>query len=118
MSNLAAQSPAQGLMQTGNWPHAKSFRIACECSYNEHAVDAWIEVSKEYPTEITVEFHVNTYSPFWEKSFNRIKIAWNVLMHGYHKQEHHMLLRSQAALNLAYTITSNVTELQSDNVQK
>jgi len=41
-----------------------------------------------------------------------LKAVYEILFKGVHKQEHHMLLDKQSALNLAAAIESTVKELE------
>lgn len=109
---METQSPAVGIMQSGEWKDAKSFIVGCDCHAPEHQVHTWIEVDRDSECrDITVTFFVNTTTPFWRDGFNRVKAAWNVLWRGYDEQEHCLILREQAALNFAGAITESVKEL-------
>ena len=107
------QTPAQGIMQTGDWKDAKSFHIECECTDSNHAVNMWIEVDGDKDIQdVQVGFYVDTWTPFWDTKFNRFKAAWNILVKGINRQEHHILLNKQAALNFAGAITETVKQLE------
>lgn len=110
---MKAQQPAQGIMQTSEWPDAKTYTIACECTDPDHQVNMWIEVDSDNDTQdVQVAFYVDTWTPFWDSKFNRFKAAWDILVKGVNRQEHHMILRKQAALNFASTIETVVGELE------
>lgn len=97
-------------MKTGEWPDAKSFCVACECTDPDHAVNAYIEVDREQDIKnVVVRFYVQTSTPLWDMS--RWRAIWNLLRHGDHRGEHHLLLDQQAALNFADTIKESVTTL-------
>lgn len=106
------QKPATGIMQTGEYPDAKVFKVACACFNPEHDVDMWIEVDTEDTYGVQVNFYVTATTPFWKEGFSRIKTAWNVLTKGVHKSEHTMLLHEQAAMNLAFAINDNIKILK------
>jgi hypothetical protein len=111
---MKAQAPAQGISLTASYPGAKSYKIECECSDRDHAVDMWIEVDKDPDTKtVEVCFYVDTWTPFWYSGFSRVKVAWNVLTKGVNRQEHHMILSKQAAFNLAKVVEQTVKELDS-----
>jgi hypothetical protein len=111
--NTKVQTPAEGIMQTGEWRDAKTYVIACECSDSEHQVNMWIEVDGDDETQdVQVGFYVDTWTPFWDSKFNRFKAAWDILFKGVNRQEHHLLLRKQAAVNFAKTIEKVVKELE------
>nr|NDG05974.1 hypothetical protein [Oxalobacteraceae bacterium] len=105
------QTPAQGIMEMSRYPDSRCFRVSCDCGATEHQVDAWIEVDRDVPF-VTVTFYAELWTPvsdFWQ----RVKIAWHVLVHGVHRQEHDLMLRGQAARNLAGAINKAVDELES-----
>lgn len=105
--------PLKGVMKTGDWNDAKSFRIACECQDVNHDVNTWIELQTDNDTkEITVGFFVETQTPFWKEGFNRIKAAWDVLFKGFHRGEHHLILDREAALNFSNVILDSVKEIE------
>lgn len=96
-------------MSTGRWNNAHSFRVSCDCHTPDHDVNAWIEVAQDEP-HITVTFYAELWTPvssWWQ----RVKIAWNVMVHGVHRQEHDLMLREQAARNFAAALTQSVEEL-------
>ena len=106
------QKPAEGIMSLLASDKAKSFRIACDCIDYEHQADMWVEVDSDKEVKnIQISFFVNTWTPFWDKRFNRFKAAWDVLVHGVHRQEHHVILRRQAAENLVGAINQSIKEL-------
>ena len=107
------QLPAQGIMQTASYSDGKSYVVACECSDPEHQVNVWIEVDGDEETQdVQVAFYVDTWTPFWDKKFNRFKAAWDILVKGVSQQQHHIILRKQAALNFANVIESTVKDLE------
>lgn len=110
---MKAEKPAKGIMTMSQWKDAHCLRIACDCGSREHEVDAWIEVEREKDEPFTyVAFYAELCTPpakFWQ----RVKIAWAVLTRGAYRLEHDLILREQAALNLAEAIKSSVKELKS-----
>jgi hypothetical protein len=111
---MKAQTPAKGISQTASYPDARSYKIECECSDRDHAVDMWIEVDGDPDTkDVEVGFYVDTWTPVWDSGFSRVKTAWNVLLKGVNRQEHHIILSKQAALNLAKVVEQTVKRLDS-----
>jgi len=110
---MKAQTPAQGISIDNDWGDAKTFNVECDCTSDDHAVKMWIEVQrdKDIP-EVEVSFYVTTWTPFWNESWSRFKAAYEVLFKGVHKQEHHMILNKQSAINFAHAILSTVDELE------
>jgi hypothetical protein len=113
---MNTQKPAQGIMQTGDWSDARSYRIACNCHSTDHDVNMWIEVNRDSEdpklADVEVSFYVTTWTPLWEGWTEKFKAVYEILFKGVHKQEHHMILNKQSAINLADTIKTSVKELE------
>ena len=112
---MKAQKPAQGISIDANYDNARVFNVECNCSSDDHAVKMWIEVQKDPDIpDVEVSFYVTTWTNnFWQNWPTRLQAVYDILIKGVHKQEHHMLLNKQAALNLAEAIKSTVRELES-----
>lgn len=110
---MKAQKPAQGIMLQGEYNNSKNFKVECDCSSDDHAVFMWIEVTedKDIP-DVEVSFYVNTWTPCWQGWGQRLRAIYEILFKGVHRQEHHMLLNKQSALNFASAITKTVAELE------
>lgn len=114
---MKAQVPAHGISLEKDFGNAKVFNVECDCSSDDHAVKMWIEVQRdpEVP-DVEVSFYVTTWTrAFWKAWPARLRAIWDIVVHGVHKQEHHMILNRQAALNLAHTIESVIQELEQGN---
>lgn len=112
---MKAQQPAQGISIDHEYDDAKVFNVECDCSADDHAVKMWIEVQRDQDIpDVEVSFYVTTWTAhFWNGWPQRLRAVWDILVHGVHKQEHHMLLNPQAALNFADAITKTVQDLKS-----
>lgn len=107
-----AQTPAEGVMLLKKYDDAHVYHIECECTDSDHSAKMWIEVDPDTKTkDVQLSFYVTTWTPFWDKNFSRIRAAYEVLFKGVHRQEHHMLLSKQGALNLAKALEQSVNEL-------
>lgn len=107
------QRPAKGIMQTMELDGYKSYKIACECQSDDHAIDTCIEINTDKETnDIECTFLVNTWTPLFATRFERIKAAFNVLWTGVHKQQHSLLLNKQSALNFAETLKKAIKDLE------
>ena len=110
---MKAQTPAEGISLNSDWGDAKSYRISCDCGSPEHDVNMGVEVDgDEDGRDVQVGFYVDTWTPFWDSKFNRFKAAWDILVKGVNRQEHHMILRKQAALNFAETIKQAIKDVE------
>ena len=109
---MKTQTPAQGIMLDANYGNSKSYTIACDCHDGDHQVHMWIELcGDEDCKDVVMTFYINTTTPFWKEGFSRIKAAWDILVRGYREDQHSLILKKQAALNVAATINTVVKEL-------
>lgn len=98
---MKSEQPATNIMKTGNWADAKAFRIACDCQDPSHDVTAWIEIEDDQEfKQVVMTFYVNVTTPFWRTGFNRIREAWNILVHGHSRYEHGFILNERTAENM------------------
>ena len=111
---IKAEKPAQGISETGNWTDgSKSFHIDCDCHSADHSVNMWIEVQGDnLIKEAEVTFYVDTYTSQAYTGWKRIQLAWTILTKGIIRQEHSLLLKKQAAINVADAIIKTVTDLE------
>lgn len=115
--DLKPQAPAKGIMLQGDYGNSKNFKVECDCSAEDHSVYMWIEINEnpDIP-DIDVSFYVRTWTPLWEGWKARLKAVYEILFKGVHKQEHHMLLSEQSAINFAHVILDTVNQIK--EVQK
>ena len=109
---MKAQKPAQGISLTADFGNSRNYKVECDCGSDDHSAHMWIEVNHDKEiNEVEVSFYVTTWTPLWTGWGARLRAVYDILVKGVHKQEHHMLLKPQAALNLAKTIENTVNEL-------
>ncbi len=107
------QKPAQGISLEQDFGDARVFNVECDCTSDDHSAKMWIEVQSDRDLpEVEVSFYVTTWTPCWRGWKERLKAVYEILFKGVHKQEHHMLLNKQSALNFAETIKRTVKELE------
>lgn len=113
---MKTQKPALGIMQTGDYTEAKSFRVACDCHSSDHGTDMWIEVNRDVEdpslADIEVSFYVKTWTPTWKGWAQRLTAVYEILFKGVHCQEHHMILNRQSATNFADAIKNTIKDLE------
>lgn len=132
---MEAQIPAEGILKMESHPGWRYYTIPCTCG-----CDSQVQLSFEIddPTDRVITCHVYSkvktdyWTEFWKinyseswfiqglKSFvngtvTRMKLIWNVLIHGYVKMESYTLLTEQQALNMSATIQIAVEELNNEN---
>jgi hypothetical protein len=113
---MKAQTPAQGISLEQDFGNAKVFNVECDCTSDDHSAKMWIEVQRDRDIpDVEVSFYVTTWTPAWSDWGKRLSAIYDILFKGVHKQEHHMLLNKQSALNFAEAIKTTVAELEVDN---
>lgn len=110
---MKAQTPASGISIERDFGDARVFNAECDCGSDDHAVKMWIEVQRDQDVpDVEVSFYVTTWTKnFWNNWPARIRAVYDILFKGVHKQEHHMLLNKQSAINFAQAIKDTVREL-------
>lgn len=106
-------TPAKMIMQTGDWPDADAYRVACDCHHNDHDLDVWIEVESDREVrEITLTFYKELYTPVWEQGFNRVREAFRILFTGSTRVAGTIILKQDVAQNLLATIQRSIDRLE------
>ena len=96
---MKPQTPAEGILETGHWPDAKSYHVVCDCGDADHSHNLWIEADD---TGITVSIYAEVKTPWW--SMNRWQQIWTLLTRGHLRQETVLTMDEQTALNYAETL--------------
>lgn len=111
---MKAQTPAMGISLDKDFGDARVFNVECDCSSDDHAVKMWIEVQRDKDVpDVEVSFYVTTWTKnFWEDWPARFRAVYEILVKGVHKQEHHMLLNKQSAMNFADAIKNTIKEME------
>lgn len=113
MSNLQAQSPAEGISVQDKWGDAMTFHVECSCTDPEHAHVAWVEVGHEGDIpEVEVTIFVETGYRGWQNWRKRIRDAWGVLTGGRIMRNHSILLTPQAAFNYQAALKKAAEDIQ------
>lgn len=132
---MKAETPAQGIMQTGEYGNSKFYKVVCGCGQPDHDIDFEVEAAEtgvnvntyvtaktDYWTE-TVKKRYDIDSPwaqecdwFWKDMTNglvtRLKLTWTIWTKGYVKTESTIAMSEQQALNYAETIKSAIADVK------
>lgn len=117
---MKPEKPALGISRNESYDSDyKVFHVECSCTDPDHAVVCWIEVSEDpdLHDEVEVTFYVQTNFASWRNFWERIKIASKVLFGRGYEQNHSLLLKKQAALNLSAALTETIDELSDADSQ-
>ena len=105
--------PARGIMSTGSWDYADSYRIACDCTDNRHDIDVWIEVEPDNEIRaITLLLYCELETPWWEQGFNRLQEAWRVLTQGHSKFQGSLVMNQETAENFLNALERSLQRLK------
>jgi len=105
--------PQLMIMQTGDWPDADAYRVACDCQHHDHDLDVWIEVeSDKEVNEITLTFYKELSTPVWEKGFNRFRAAFRVLFTGSTRVAGTIIMKRDVAQNFIDNLQRSIDRLE------
>lgn len=132
---MKAETPALGIMQTGEYGDSKFYKVVCGCGQPDHDVDFEVEaadtgvnvntyvvVKTDYWSEaVKKNYNIDTpwlqeWDWFWKDLVNsiatRIKLTWTVWTKGYIKTESTIAMSEQQALNYAETIKKAIQDVK------
>ena len=105
---MEKQTPAQGIMQTGDYAETKMFRLECNCHFVDHDVQVFISSEYGY-IAMEVFSKVSLYS---QGFFKRLKMLIKFLWSGHAEMDHTLLMNKQQALNFAEVIKDTIVKLE------
>lgn len=132
---MKAETPAQGIMKTGEFGDSKFYKVVCGCGQPDHDVDfeveaddtgvnvnTYITAKTNYWTE-TVKKRYNIDNPYlqewdwyWKDIVNgvvrRLKMTWEIWTQGYIRTQTTIAMSEQQALNYAETLKSAIQDVQ------
>lgn len=139
---MTPQTPAEGILKTGEWGTSKTYHITCDCTNPDCAHDIDIEAD-DYGT-VTVTLYTEQKTPWWERALEdnhkidnevlakldrtwkdlvngiirRVKLTWNIWVHGYVKYEGSIVLKEQVALNYGATLLAAAEDVKALNEER
>ena len=117
---MKAEKPATGISKIQEFSDTVCYRIECECTSHDHAVDTYIEVQRLWDDipDISVMFYVTTYNKFPKNIWYRVNQAAKILFTGVSKQEHEILLKPQAAKNWIQAVENSINNFEKKHERK
>ena len=132
---MKPQTPAQGIMKTGEFGDSKFYKVTCSCGQPDHDVDFCVEADD---TGVNVTTYVTAKSDYWSDALKqrydidspwlqefdwfwkgivnglvrRLKLTWNIWTQGYVKTETTIAMSEQQALNYAETLKSAIKDVK------
>ena len=131
---MKAEKPAEGILKTHDWGYSKWYKVSCGCGQPDHEVtfeveaddcgvnvNTYVTAKTDYWTE-TVKPNIGIdnewaeeFDSAWKSIFNslvrKVKLTWNIWVHGYVKYETTIAMTQQQALNYAETLKSAVKDV-------
>ena len=91
-----------------------AYRVNCECTCDDHTVDAWIEVGEDDGDWVGINFHVKTYNPVYKNFWQRVKSSVKILFTGVDCKNHEIVLDAEASRNFRDALDRSFEELESN----
>ncbi len=132
---MKPETPAQGIMMTGDYGNSKFYKVVCGCGQPDHDLDFDVEAED---VGVTVNTYVTAKTDYWTESIKkrydidspylqeldwalkdiwngfvtRIKLTWTVWTKGYVRAETTIVMSEQQALNYAETLKSAIQDVK------
>ena len=107
MGQMKTQTPAEGILERGNYDNSKSYQVVCSCHDTDHDHHVWVEAED---SEISVTTHTTQSTRFWSES--RWKTIWTLLTKGHVKYEASIIMTEQQALNYAEVLRNAISDVK------
>ena len=136
--DLKPQEPAEGIMQTYNYPNFRTYHIECACADPDDAIDFIVEESHG---EIVIQTSTTQKTSWWDDPFkkrqsfdiksellfninyyvrgflnalaHRLCITWDVWVKGHVKYSQTTIMTPQQAINYSNVLQQAVEQVQS-----
>ena len=132
---MKAETPAEGIMKTGDYGNAKWYKVVCGCGQPDHNIDFEVEADD---CSVNVNTYVTTKTDYWGETFKRrfdidsvwlqefdwfwkdlingftrrVKWTWRIWTQGYIKTETTISMSEQQALNYAETLKFAIQDVK------
>lgn len=133
---MILETPAEGIMKTGDYGDSKFYKVVCGCGQSDHDVDFEVEADE---TGVNVNTYVTAKSDYWSQSVakrydidntwlqewdwfwkdlandvvRRVKLTWRIWTQGFVQTESTISMTEQQALNYAETIKLAIKDVKS-----
>lgn len=135
MAKLTAQTPAEGILKTGDYGNSKWYHVVCGCGQPDHSLIFEVEAED---TGVSVNTYATLKSDYWTERvkprydidntwlqefdwawkswvnglWRRLKLTRDIWIRGYVQTETTILMTEQQALNYAATLTQAVEDVK------
>lgn len=130
------QTPAEGISLTAKFEDSVFYRVECRCGNPNDAIEFNVEIDSDVQ-QVTVSTYTTQTTPWWNEvvkpSYDidneflqglqwvwagfvnglatRLKVTWDLWVHGYVKYESYTVMNKQQATNYAHALANAVKEL-------
>lgn len=141
--DLKPQEPAEGILKISDASDFKQYHVECNCGNSDDAIDF---IVSETHGEVVVETYTTQKTPWWEDPFrqrksyeieneflyqlnyyvrgflnataHRLRITWDVWIHGYVKYSQSTIMTTQQALNYSNTLRQAVENVVAEQERR
>lgn len=132
---MKANTPAEGIMKTGDYGDSKFYKVVCGCGQPDHDVDFEVEATD---TGVNVNTYVTVKTDYWTENVKkrydidnpylqeldwavkdiwngfviRLKLTWQLWTRGYIRTETTIAMTEQQALNYAETLKIAIQDVK------
>jgi hypothetical protein len=132
---MKAETPAEGIMKTGDYGDSKFYKVVCGCGQPDHDINFEVEAND---TGVNVNTYVVAKSDYWGETFmrrfdidstwlqewdwfwkdlvndfvRRVKLTWRIWTQGYVRTETTISMTEQQALNYAETLKKAIQDVK------
>ena len=132
---MKEETPALGIMKTGEFGDSKFYKVVCGCGQPDHDIDFEVEADE---TGVNVNTYVTAKTDYWSEAVKkrydidnewqqewdwfwkdlwngfvtRVKITWLVWTNGYVETQTTIAMSEQQALNYAETLKSAIQDVK------
>lgn len=113
---MRPQTPAQGILKTGDYGDAVFYYVQCDCGSEDCSHTVEVEADDMH---VHVHIYNNVHTKWWER--NRWRQIWQILTKGYAEMQTTIVLDEQTAINYAEALkqaTTNVKEFREKRTKK
>lgn len=108
---MTPETPAQGILKINEWGNSKMYHVACDCGNDDCAHTIDIEAS-DCSVDVTIYATLKTNYWSWNGLFARLRLTWDLWIHGHARYQSTIVMREQVALNYAEMLKSAVADVK------
>lgn len=104
---MKPETPASGILKTGEFGDAMFYHIRCDCGSEDCAHELEVEADDMH---VYVNIYHTQHTKWWSR--NRWSQIWQILTKGYAEMQTTLVLDEQTALNYSATLKSAMKDVK------